>query len=291
MGTLSGYGRTATFTQGAGLGASTVVVTDKRTWTASATIYLNAPATPTPLPTALGIAPVSATLSDNHDTAVFVATGGTEPFAWTLADGLLGHLNIGSGRQVIYTRDRPGNNTIILTDGSDTVRTATVTQPDSATSLSISPTSATLANNGDTTVFLAVGGTASYSWSLANDAHGRLSTNSGDNVIYTRVSEGDNAVILRDQHGNRAVASVTQSRSPLSVTPSAPNLTANGQQAVLVASGGTTPYRWTVSSAASGNVNTTTGSQVIYTRAAAGPNTVILTDYETNVVYAIVTQP
>jgi hypothetical protein len=292
MGTVSGNGRTVTFTRGTASGANKVQVTDDRTWTASATIYLDATTSTTVSADALAISPTSVTLSDNRDTAVFIATGGTEPYTWSLADSLLGHINTGSGAQIVYTRDRPGNNTVILTDGSNNVKVATVIQPDDTTVLSISPPSATLANNGDTTVFLAVGGTAPYTWQVADGTRGHLSANSGNTVVYTRDTEGDNSVVLTDRYGNTAVAAVTQGNpDDMTISPASASLSYNTDTVVFVANGGLPPYHWSVADTSRGELNNDSGASVIYTRLGPGDNTVTLRDNDSHVATATVTQP
>lgn len=279
MGTISGSGRMVTFTRGTASGANTVQVMDDRSWTAATVLYLDAQTTPTS-PEALAVSPTAITLSDNRDTAVFIATKGTQPYRWSIADSALGSLDTASGNQVVYTRTRAGNNTIILTDASNIVVTATVTQPDSTTALSISPTSQTLANNGETAVFVAAGGTEPYTWYVADAARGHLSGNSGSSVVYTRDSEGNNSVVLRDRYGNTVVAAITQSSSgsALSVTPTSANIATDGDIAVFVASGGTEPYTWSVALPARGTLDSAHGTSVIYTRTAAGNNTIQLSD-------------
>lgn len=291
LGTLSGSGRTVTFIRSTASGANVVQVADKRTWTASATIYLD-PSDPSAAPSALSITPSSATLSDNRDTSVFVAVGGVEPFAWSLADGLLGHLSAGSGRQIVYTRDRPGDNTVILTDGSNTVAIALVSQPDTTDALAVSPTSATLANNGDTTVFLAAGGTAPYTWYVGDATRGHLSGNTGDSVVYTRDAEGNNTVVLTDRFGNTVVASVVQSvPATLTIVPGNATLNYTTDTVVFVANGGLPPYRWNVADTNRGVLSAGSGNSVTYTRVGPGNNTVTLRDNDAHTATAIVTQP
>lgn len=215
LGTLSGSGRTVTFTRGGESGVATVQVTDKRTWTATATIYSDV-ATNSAAPATLSVSPSSATLAEPGDTAVFVAAGGTEPFAWSLADQTRGHLNATSGRNVIYTRNTDGNNTIILTDASNHVATASIIQaatPSNAPAqMVISTTASSLANDGDMTVLSVTGGTPPYRWSPAPSmASGNiLHPATGSQVVYQRDSPGDCAVVVTDATGERAYIVISQ---------------------------------------------------------------------------------
>lgn len=215
LGTLSGTGRTVSFTRGGESGATTVQVTDKRTWTATATIYFDA-ATNTTAPAILSVSPSSATLAESGDTAVFIAAGGTEPFAWSLADRTRGHLNATSGRNVIYTRDTGGNNTVILTDASSHVATASVIQtastPNAPAQMVISTTASSLDSDGDIAILSVAGGTPPYRWSPAPGmASGTiLHPATRSEVVYQRDSPGDCAVVVTDATGERAYIVISQ---------------------------------------------------------------------------------
>ncbi len=62
--------------------------------------------------------------------------------------------------------------------------------------LSISPSSATLNNNGDNQTFTASGGDGTYNWTLSNSNLGRI-TGSGSSVQYTRTAVGNNTITVR----------------------------------------------------------------------------------------------
>ncbi|MBU0676534.1 MAG: hypothetical protein KJ626_00320 [Verrucomicrobia bacterium] len=65
--------------------------------------------------------------------------------------------------------------------------------PSNSVNVSISPSSASLTNNGATVAFSASGGSGSYAWSVDN-GNGSLSSSSGTSVTYTRSAAGDNGV-------------------------------------------------------------------------------------------------
>jgi hypothetical protein len=216
MGTLSGSGRTVILTRGSQSGAAIVQVTDKRTWTATATIHLDAETNATATARTLSLSPSSPTLTTDGDRSVFIASGGATPYAWTLADATRGHLSATSGAYVIYTRDTQGNNTVILSDASNTVVATTVTQPDtpatSVADLAITAGQTTLSNDGDITTLTASGGTPPYTWRPAPTMTTGtiLHPSNGEHVVYQRDAPGDCAVVVTDSSGDSAIVIISQ---------------------------------------------------------------------------------
>ena len=78
----------------------------------------------------VSITPSQATLEDDGDTQVFIASGGTAPYAWTLSSTTRGALSSNAGTQVTYTRQAAGNNTITVRDSQGNSRSAGIVQPD-----------------------------------------------------------------------------------------------------------------------------------------------------------------
>jgi len=211
MGTLSGSGRTVTYTRGARNGANVVQVTDSRTWTASATIIQTTDSTTGT--SSLAVSPTTATLSENRDTAVFIANAGSGAYTWTIADARLGHLSSREGKQVVYTRDRPGNNTLTLRDSSGQSTTVNIAQP-AVAPLAVSPASASVSTNAGTQVFTVSGGTGTYTWSFAPPAHGTMvppAPAAGSSIVYVS-NVGDTAgdVIQVTDGVSTAFATVTK---------------------------------------------------------------------------------
>lgn len=83
---------------------------------------------------------------------------------------------------------------------------AAVQEPQS--NVSISPSAATLSNNGDTRTFTASGGDGSYTWSVGNTSLGSVS-GSGSSVTYTRTTSGSNTITVSSD-GDSASASISQ---------------------------------------------------------------------------------
>lgn len=74
-----------------------------------------------------------------------------------------------------------------------------------SSSLTISPSSASLTTNLQTATFTASGGTPPYAWTLSN-TNGTLNASSGATVIYTCVVVGDNELTLTDNASHQSVA-------------------------------------------------------------------------------------
>lgn len=191
MGTLSGEGRTVTYTRGAARGATTIRVRDAQQWTAEATIIQDSPTG------GLEISPSSVTLPGNQDKVVFTATGGTKPYHWSVGIGSRGKINVYGSNQAIYTRLSEGDNTVIVADRSGHVALANVVQP-AAAPLSISPPSASVAATNGTQVFTAVGGSGTYSWSVLSPSSGFLSHPTGSSTVYTSIGPGTDIIALHD---------------------------------------------------------------------------------------------
>jgi hypothetical protein len=271
MGTLSGSGRTVSYTRGARNGANVIQVTDSRTWTASATVFQQDAATTGT--SDIAVSPATISLNENRDTAVFLASGGSGTYTWTVADARLGHLSGRDGTQVVYTRDRSGNNTVILNDADGNAATATITQPDQTADLAIDPPSASLASEGDRVVFVAAGGTPAYNWTVADGTRGHLDVSTGTSVVYTRDKIGPNTVTVSDRYGNVVTAVITQPAiAPLAVSPTSANVTTNGGAQVFTAIGGTGVYTWEVIQPVSGTLDSPTNATSVVYRSMVGSN-------------------
>lgn len=66
--------------------------------------------------------------------------------------------------------------------------------------------------------------------------------------------------------------------NPLKMDPEIASLDYNEGQVVITVSGGVAPYRWSVHHRSRGKINGSAGDQVLYTRTAAGNNTVVAFD-------------
>lgn len=89
------------------------------------------------------------------------------------------------------------------------------------------------------------------------------------------------------------VEETTEEAAPtdLTVSPATVTLDGQGDMASFTASGGTSPYSWSVTDVFRGSVVDAGGSSAVYQRSAAGDNTVIVQDSKGKKAYAVVTQP
>ena len=156
----------------------------------------------------------------------------------------------------------------------------------------VTPTAASATFIGEELAFIGSGGDGPYIWDIANTSAGSLSVRGWSQCIYRVKKLEPNDVIVYDQHGHAAIARITvgsatntpvtptptPTPSPLTVSPSGATLNDFGDTVMLTASGGTAPYSWTVANLALGNLNTSSGSTVIYTRSFSGNNSVTVTD-------------
>ncbi len=240
------------------------------------------------------IDPPIVTLASSDEAFTMTAVGGEEPMTWSVSDAALGTVTT-NGRSVVYARTAlNGVNIVTVVDAKTWTATSTVTQRDVADeNLAIAPTAATIAANGGRQVFEASGGSPPYEWSVANGARGRVDIqHETRRALYTRLAAGDNTVIVRDRRTLVAIATLTQPElTGLSISANPATLANNGDKAVLTASGGTPPYTWAVHDDALGGLNTTTGSNVVYTRNNVGNNVIHCTDVNGVNTSIIVTQP
>jgi hypothetical protein len=168
------------------------------------------------------------------------------------------------------------------------VAVSLVSRPAFAASPTITPPSATVAPLG-TQMFSASGGSGSgYTWSLSMN-------NSGGNIsaagLYTAGATGGvmDQVEVTDSASNTATANVTvtAASSTVQVLPATVTLAAGGMQ-TFIASGGTAPYTWAVTTNASGGASVTNSG--VYTAGmGAGMDVVTATDSMSNMGSATVT--
>ena len=77
----------------------------------------------------------------------------------------------------------------------------------------------------------------------------------------------------------------------VAAVPASLELNADGEIAVLEASGGRAPYTWSVQYASRGGLNRTTGSSVIYTRNSSGNNVITVVGGGGQEVNILIRQP
>ncbi|TAN38157.1 MAG: hypothetical protein EPN23_03060 [Verrucomicrobia bacterium] len=171
--------------------------------------YVSDPRNPTS-PSDLTVTPSSATVSYVGQVITFTVKGGTPAYHWDVVNGN-GRIRSadGDGSQGIYNADVVGANSVVVFDASGHSAIAAVTIF-TASSLTISPTSATATNNTQRIVFTASGGTPPYTWDTGDHSRGIVETTTGSSVSYKRISAGDNSVNVHDTGTGSASAVVSQ---------------------------------------------------------------------------------
>ncbi len=169
---------------------------------------------PRPEPGAADVAiiPSLATISIVGESVLFTGSGGVEPYTWSVANSVYGHLEVAGGVDVRYICDQVGNNDITLTDkdGRYAVAYITPVQDD----MTMSPVAVELAEAYYAS-FSVSGGTPPYIWTSGNVSLGTISYSADTSYIaaYTAVvgAYGVNVITVRDREGRTVSATVTQS--------------------------------------------------------------------------------
>src|SRR5260370_18855765 len=144
-----------------------------------------------------------------------------------------------------------------VTDSRETPRPATVTV---RATFAISPTSASVSTGGSQ-AFSASGGTSPYTYSIVtNNSGGTINASTGAYVAGTRGGRTD-GVQAKDRGGNVSSATVTV-RATLAISPASASVSTRGSQ-VFSASGGTSPYTYSIATNNSGGtISASTGAYV-----------------------------
>jgi uncharacterized repeat protein (TIGR03803 family) len=229
------------------------------------------------------------------------ATGGTLPYSWTVTSGALpAGLSLSNGGTISGTPTSAGqsNFTVQVTDSSAPVQKAA--KPFSisiiATVLPLTITTASLPSgtvgSAYSSTLTAIGGTLPYSWTVTSGSlPAGLSLSNGGTISGTPTSAGQSNFTVQVADSSLPVQKATK---PLSIsisssgaslkitTASLPNgIVGTAYSTTLTASGGTTPYSWTlVSGALPAGLSLSVGGTISGTPTSAGPSnfTVQVTD-------------
>ena len=147
--------------------------------------------------------------------------------------------------------------------------------------VTVTPATASVVAGGSQQ-FAASGGTAPYSWTVANAAMGTISNNG---LFTAGTIAGSTSILARDNVGVQTQATVTittaptpTNPAPLSLAPVTGSVTVN-QTANLSATGGTPPYSWSTSNATIASVTPNANSNTAVLRGLrAGSVTVSVKD-------------
>lgn len=152
--------------------------------------------------------------------------------------------------------------------GTGTAPPPTAPPGPTPSALAVTPSGARIAA-GAQIVFSATGGTAPYTWSVANAAVGSINSTTG--AFVGSAVGGTTAVTARDAAG--VSASQTIVVSALAISPSLINVGV-GASVALSVSGGTAPFTWTTANASVASVS----SIGVVTGVGAGSTTVTVRD-------------
>jgi len=198
--------------------------------------------------------------------AVLTASGGTAPYSWSVVSGSLPTgLNL-SGAQISGTPSQPGNFSfaVQVTDSSSPVQTAkqqlgiTVA---AANAVQITSTSIPAGQVGSaySTTLAATGGVTPYTWSLSSGSlPGGLTLVAAGTISGTPTTSGSFSFTVKVTDSTTPTAQTAAQALSLTINSDATAVSIStsslpsGQQgtaynATLAASGGTTPYSWSVS--------------------------------------------
>ncbi len=240
-------------------GVDTVCVTDKTASSACTTVTIGAGVT---------VAPPTATLPP-HGTQQFTATGGSGTgFTFAITSN---NSNGTISTTGAYVAGPTGSatDTITATDSFGNTGTATVNV---TAAVAIKPKKVTL-SPGQPQTFTASGGNGSFSFAVTtNNSHATINAGSGAYVAGPIGGVVD-TVTVSDSIGGSATAKVTVGAA-LSITQSSPQTTPPRATIPFSATGGTTPYTWSLTGGSGGTINAGTG---VYTAGAVGNSTDVVT--------------
>lgn len=162
--------------------------------------------------------------------------------------------------------------------------------------VALTPESVELNTVGAQAVFAFNGGTAPYTWDVADSSKGSVS-GSGAQGVYTVIAVGANNVIAYDRDGHAAIATINgsaggSSGEALSIGASPSKLETDGALSVVTVSGGIPPYAWSLTDNSVGSFpDAPSGETAVYKRLHAGDNAVSVTDSTGTKVSVIINQP
>ena len=224
----------------------------------------------------------SGTVGQPYSGGQLAATGGTSPYSWIVVTGQLpAGLSLSFAGAITGTPSAAGDFdfTARVTDTASQSVTKALRITINPTQLSITTTALSAGTVGQaySATVAATGGTSPYSWAVSSGAlPAGLSLSAAGAITGTPTTAGDFDFTVRasdagSQSATKALR-ITINPAQLSVTTSAlsPGTVGQAYNATLAATGGTTPYTWTVSSGALPAGLSLSGSAITGTPTTAG---------------------
>jgi len=161
----------------------------------------------------LRLTPASVDISYVGEVVRFQVDGGTGPYYWEVADGAAGSISPSRPNEALYTVREIAPNNVMVFDVAGRSGVAAINgglEPTPPTPLAASATPSTLAEDGNSAVLTATGGSPPYHWTLGDVALGSLDADTGASVAYTRNRWGDNSVRVTDSAGDSVTVVIQQ---------------------------------------------------------------------------------
>src|SRR6202044_1399080 len=268
--TLSRSGQISGTPTTAGTSSFTVKVTDSSSPAQSSSTSLSIVVAAAVTPVAITTTSLAGGQAGTAYTATLAASGGTTPYSWSITAGALpAGLTLSSSGQISGTPTTAGTSsfTVKVTDSSSPAQSGTkslsIVVAAAVTPVAITTTSLAGGQAGTayTATLAASGGTTPYSWSITAGAlPAGLTLSISGQISGTPTTAGTSSFTVKVTDSSSPAQSGTKSLSIVvaaAVTPVAITTTtlAGGQAgtaytATLAASGGTTPYSWSITAGA-----------------------------------------
>lgn len=158
----------------------------------------------------VSINPSAATISSVGGRIVFRAAGGTGGYTWDVSNTSMGTITPSGDAQGVYVSKAIGDNEVVVYDRAGNAAIAYISGSEQA-SMKVTAKPEELPADNDMTVLTVSGGSAPYTWTVADPGRGGYpSGNTGASVVYRRYSAGDNAVTVTDGAGNSSSLIISQ---------------------------------------------------------------------------------